>query len=83
VFGKCSERELHRQSIRVSHASEFGTGCGDPRGTCYEMPLERHAANLLFALVSRRYERGSIVVTSNRSFEQWAETLGDAMVAAR
>ena len=46
------------------------------------LPLERQAANLLFALVARRYERGSIVVTSNRSFEQWGEILGDAMVAA-
>jgi DNA replication protein DnaC len=34
------------------------------------LPLERQAANLLFALVSRRYERGSIIVTSNRGFEQ-------------
>jgi DNA replication protein DnaC len=46
------------------------------------LPLERQAANLLFALVSRRYERGSIIVTSNRGFEAWAEILGDAMVAA-
>jgi DNA replication protein DnaC len=46
------------------------------------LPLERQAANLLFALVARRYERGSIIVTSNRSFEQWGEILGDAMVAA-
>jgi DNA replication protein DnaC len=46
------------------------------------LPLERQAANLLFALVARRYERGSIVITSNRSFEQWGEILGDAMVAA-
>ena len=46
------------------------------------LPLERSAANLLFALVSRRCERGSIIVTSNRSFEQWGEILGDAMVAA-
>lgn len=45
------------------------------------LPLER-TANLLFALVSRRYERGSIIVTSNRGFEQWGEILGDAMVAA-
>jgi IstB-like ATP binding protein len=45
-------------------------------------PLERQAANLLFALVSRRNERGSTIVTSNRSFEQWGEILGDAMVAA-
>ena len=33
------------------------------------LPLERQAANLLFALVSRRHERGSIIVTSNRGFE--------------
>ena len=46
------------------------------------LPLERQAANLLFALVSRRYERGSVIVTSNRGFEQWGEILGDAMVAA-
>jgi DNA replication protein DnaC len=46
------------------------------------LPLERQAANLLFALVSRRYERGSIILTSNRGFEQWGEILGDAMVAA-
>src|SRR5437867_11127497 len=45
------------------------------------LPLERQAAKL-FALVSRRYERGSIAVTSNRGFEQWGEILGDAMVAA-
>jgi hypothetical protein len=42
--------------------------------------LERY--HLLFALVSRRSERGSIIVTSNRGFEQWGEILGDAMVAA-
>jgi len=46
------------------------------------LPLERQAANLLFALVARRYERGSVVVTSNRGFEAWGEILGDQMVAA-
>jgi len=45
-------------------------------------PLEHQAANLLFALVARRYERGSIIVTSNRGFEAWGEIVGDAMVAA-
>ena len=38
------------------------------------LPLERQAANLLFALVSRRYERGSIVITSNRGFEHGARS---------
>jgi DNA replication protein DnaC len=46
------------------------------------LPLERQAANLLFALVARRYEHGSIIVISNRGFEAWGEILGDAMVAA-
>jgi len=46
------------------------------------LPLERQAANLLFALVARRYERGSVIVTSNRGFEAWGEILGDQMVAA-
>jgi DNA replication protein DnaC len=46
------------------------------------LPLERQAANLLLALVARRYERGSIIVTSNRGFEAWGEILGDQMVAA-
>ena len=46
------------------------------------LPLERQAANLLFALVARRYERGSIILTSNRGFEAWGDILGDAMVAA-
>ncbi len=46
------------------------------------LPLERQAANLLFALIARRYERGSVIVTSNRGFEAWGEILGDQMVAA-
>jgi hypothetical protein len=39
------------------------------------LPLERPSANLLFALVARRCERGSIVVTSNRGFEASGDTL--------
>ena len=36
----------------------------------------------LFALVSSRYERGSIIMTSNRGVETWGAILDDAMVAA-
>ena len=35
----------------------------------------------LFQLVSRRYERGSILITSNRSVGEWGEVFGDAVVA--
>ena len=35
------------------------------------LPFEPHAAHLFFQLVSRRYERGSILITSNRSVGEW------------
>ena len=45
------------------------------------LPFEAHAAHLFFQLVSRRYERGSILITSNRSVGEWGEVFGDAVVA--
>lgn len=45
------------------------------------LPLEVDAAHLFFQLVSRRYERGSIMVTSNRAVSEWASVFGDAVVA--
>ena len=45
------------------------------------MPVDVHGAHLLFQLISRRYERGSIVLTSNRGFGQWGEIFGDTIIA--
>lgn len=45
------------------------------------LPLEPNAAHLFFQLVSRRYERGSVLITSNRSVSEWGEVFGDAVVA--
>jgi len=45
------------------------------------LPFEPNAAHLFFQLVSRRYERGSLLVTSNRSVGEWGEVFGDAVVA--
>ena len=45
------------------------------------LPFEAHAAHLFFQLVSRRYERGSMLITSNRSVGEWGEVFGDAVVA--
>ncbi|MGQ9712551.1 MAG: IS21-like element helper ATPase IstB [Desulfotomaculales bacterium] len=44
-------------------------------------PYDRQAATALFALVSARYERGSIILTSNKGFAEWGEVLGDAVIA--
>jgi DNA replication protein DnaC len=44
------------------------------------LPLDRAEANMVFQLVSRRYERGSII-TSNKSFAEWGSVLGDDVLA--
>ncbi len=46
------------------------------------IPFEPEAANLFFQLVSSRYERASLIVTSNKVFGRWGEVFGDAVVAA-
>ena len=46
------------------------------------IPFEAEAANLFFQLVSSRYERASVMVTSNKPFGRWGEVFGDATVAA-
>ena len=46
------------------------------------IPFEAEAANLFFQLVSNRYERASLIVTSNKVFGRWGEVFGDDVVAA-
>lgn len=47
------------------------------------IPFATEAANLFFQVVNRRYETGSIIITSNRAFSGWGEIFGgDVVVAA-
>ena len=46
------------------------------------IPFEAEAANLFFQLVSSRYERASLIVTSNKQIGRWGEVFGDDIVAA-
>ena len=45
------------------------------------LPLSRTEANMVFQLISRRYERGSTIITSNKSFAEWGQVLGDDVLA--
>lgn len=45
------------------------------------LPIDRAGANLFFQLISRRYEKGPMVLTSNQSFGAWGEVFGDRIIA--
>ena len=45
-------------------------------------PYDRESATAFFTLVSARYERGSIILTSNKGFAEWGELLGDTVIAS-
>ncbi len=45
-------------------------------------PLNRQAAQFLFQLVSRRYLKGSIILTSNKSYGDWGDIFSDSVLAA-
>ncbi len=68
--GKLEQRLAQLAKPKLLIVDEFGY-----------LPFEPAAAHLLFQLVSRRYERGSILITSNRAVGDWGTVLGDEVVA--
>ena len=45
------------------------------------LPLDQASANWIFQVVSRRYEKGTVILTSNRGFADWGQVFADAVVA--
>ena len=70
VEGRLEEKLIHFTKPKLLVVDELGY-----------LPFEANAAHLFFQLVSRRYERGSMLVTSNRSVAEWGGVFGDAVVA--
>ena len=68
--GRLEERLVHYAKPKLLIVDELGY-----------LPLEANAAHLFFQLVSRRYERGSMLVTSNRAVSEWGTVFGDNVVA--
>ena len=68
--GRLEERLGHFSKPKLLIVDELGY-----------LPFEPDAAHLFFQLVSRRYERGSTLVTSNRAVGEWGTVFGDAVVA--
>ena len=68
--GRLEERLTHFAKPKLLIVDELGY-----------LPFEPDAAHLFFQLVSRRYERGAMLVTSNRAVGEWGTVFGDAVVA--
>lgn len=60
--------QLHRASLVVIDEMGF-------------MPVSKAEAHLLFSFISTCYESKSLIVTSNKGFDDWADFLGDAVIA--
>ena len=43
-------------------------------------PIEKREANLFFNIISETHEKLSLIVTSNKSFDSWAEMMGDSVM---
>jgi DNA replication protein DnaC len=46
------------------------------------LPMNKEAANLFFQLISRRYEKKSIILTTNKAFQEWGDIFGDEIIAS-
>jgi DNA replication protein DnaC len=68
--GRLEERLSHLAKPKLLIIDELGY-----------LPFERRAAHLLFQLVNRRYERGSLILTSNQPVGNWGEVFGDPVLA--
>ena len=71
--------DLKRLEYRIKTYSRFRLMIVDEIGY---LPLTREESNLFFQFVSSRYERKSTIYTSNKSFSEWGEILGDQIMAA-
>ena len=71
--------DLKRLEYRIKTYSRFRIMIVDEIGY---LPLTREESNLFFQFVSSRYEKRSTIYTSNKSFSEWGEILGDSVMAS-
>jgi len=70
--GKLEERMRVYLNARLLIVDEIGY-----------LPLDRHTSSLFFQVICKRYEKGSIILTSNKSYGDWGEIFaGDTVIAS-
>nr|WP_284143002.1 ATP-binding protein [Caloranaerobacter azorensis] len=44
--------------------------------------LNEHIVDLFYEIISKRYEKGSVIITSNKSFDEWGNIFFDSILAS-
>lgn len=68
----------NRLEIRLKHFSKYKVLIIDEAGY---LPIDTDASNIFFQLISKRYEKHSIIIITNMPFLNWAEVFGSATLA--
>ncbi len=68
----------NRLESRIKHFFSYSLLIIDEVGY---LPMDIEASNLLFQLISKRYEKKSTIITSNKPLNKWHEIFGDAVLA--
>ncbi len=85
----CGERGASAPCLcAIDGRRRAASGRREPRCLCAssadelaDMPFERRGAHLFFQLVNRRYEKGSLLVTTNQRVSEWGTVFGDEVLA--
>ena len=75
----CLAYRENRLESRLRHYSKYKLLIIDEIGY---LPIDKLGANLFFQLIARRYEKNSIIITTNQPFSKWAEVFDDSVIAA-
>lgn len=68
----------NRLEDRIKHFNKYRLLILDELGY---LPINKEDAKLFFQLIDKRYEKKSIIITTNINFGQWDEVFGDAVIA--
>ena len=88
AFQPSIDRKVIRELVRARHENRLERTLPQlvyPRLLILDelgyLPLSREEASLFFRLLVRRYERASLIVTSNKSFGDWGDVFNDQVLA--
>jgi DNA replication protein DnaC len=68
--------------VKIARFVPGREGTSNPSFLFNYLPFDEDGAHCLFQLISRRYEKSSTILTSNKSYGEWGEIFKDHVIAA-